>query len=430
MGCYEYSSSPDADGDLLSDADESAAGTDPLRDNSDGDGLRDGLELLRGSDPVQVTPPGIFNVPSDTATIQESLCLSIAGDEIIVAPGTYPETLQFCGPDVILRSSDPGDSNVVGSTILDGGGAGPVVSLTGRESKACVLAGFTIRNGNARDGGGIEGNRTLARIQYNTITGNSAERRGGGLCECGGTIQNNTITGNSAGDGGGLWDCDGTIQNNSVSGNSGGGLASCDGRIQNNTIAGNSAALSGGGLFWCNATIQNCIVWGNTPSSSPQLSGSGVPTYSCIEGWSGGGQGNISPKSGPGFVNPNDDDYHLQPGSPCIDTGKNEDWMLAATDLDGNPRVFHGGLSLTVDMGAYEYGSWSFRISQVLVETTGGLQLTWSSRPGGEFVIWSSTDLTSVSWVQEQTIPSAGDSTSWTDPSPGGSLKFYRVEQF
>jgi hypothetical protein len=107
----------------------------------------------------------------------------------------------------------------------------------------------------------------------------------------------------------------------------------------------------------------------------------------------------------------------------------NQDWMWTATDLDGNPRVFYGGLSLTVDMGAYEYGSWSFRISQVLMTGARAFQLTWSSRPGDEYVIWSCTDLTSGVWVQEQTVPPAGDSTSWTDPNPGGMQKFYRVEQ-
>ncbi|MDP2898637.1 MAG: choice-of-anchor Q domain-containing protein [bacterium] len=197
------------------------------------------------------------------------------------------------------------------------------------------------------------------------------------------------------------------------------------------------AAYAGGGLDACNGAIQNCIIWGNTAPSSPQLFESSTPTYSCIENWTGGGEGNISPKSGPAFVDPDgpdndphtfaDNDYRLSAGSPCIDAGMNEDWMWMATDLDGNPRVFYGGLSLTVDMGAYEYGSWLFRISQVLVQTTGGLQLMWTSRPGDEYVVWSCTDLSSGVWAQEATVPSAGASTSWTDPSPSGSRKFYRV---
>jgi hypothetical protein len=43
--------------------------------------------------------------------------------------------------------------------------------------------------------------------------------------------------------------------------------------------------------------------------------------------------------------------YRLLITSPCINAGINQDWMVAATDLDGNPRISWG----TVDMGAYEF---------------------------------------------------------------------------
>jgi len=58
-------------------------------------------------------------------------------------------------------------------------------------------------------------------------------------------------------------------------------------------------------------------------------------------------------------------DYHLLPGSPCIDAGTNnvdnpdtpEVETLPATDLSGLPRVIDGNLDgvATVDIGAYEY---------------------------------------------------------------------------
>ena len=63
-----------------------------------------------------------------------------------------------------------------------------------------------------------------------------------------------------------------------------------------------------------------------------------------------GGIGNII--NDPRFVNAAAGDYHLQPISPCINAGTNQDWMIGATDLDGNPRIDASG---RVDMGAYEY---------------------------------------------------------------------------
>jgi hypothetical protein len=417
IGCYEFGSSPDSDGDLLSDADETSAGTDPADEDTDDDGLRDGLEILRGSNPLATTLPETISIPAgDTAAIQRALSLAISGDEIIAAPGTYQANLIFCGTDVVLRSSDPSDRTVVEGTILDGGGIGRVLAFSGFESEACVLSGLTIKNGFAYYGGGIFGslcgmasfldtprNATRATIQNNVITGNSARWVGGGLYNCDGTIQNNTISNNSsdwgyagglylcngtiqnnvisgnwADDyGGGLYECDGTIQNNVVTANSatygggglfrcdgairsnliagnsagtnGGGLYQCAGTIRNNTIAYNSAAEKGGGLYSCNAPITNCIIWGNTAPKDPQMyiaPGGTKPTYSCIQGGING-EGNI--KKDPKFVATNH--YHLQPSSPCIDAGINQDWMWTAFDLDGNFRIYNG----RVDMGAYEY---------------------------------------------------------------------------
>jgi hypothetical protein len=518
MGCYECGSSPDSDGDLVPDSEELARGTDPLNDDTDRDALRDGLEKLRQSDPLVTTLPSLVQVTSGVPTIQEALCLAVDGDEIVVAPGTYSECLSFCGVDVILRSSDPGNSAVVHSTVINAEGNGPVVWFAGLETEKCVLSGFTIQGGEPYFfpgagiyGGGydvIEPRAARATVENNVITGNATEDYGGGLAYCHGIVRGNTITGNSAMCGGGLYECNGTIENNTITENEDEGLYSCNGIIRNNTISRNVAFFEGGGLYECNGTVEdntitgnsasrgaglcgckgivqsnliawnsadelggglyncdgivenntiignsaagdggglsecwrilNCIVWGNTSQSgAAQVDSWTEPKYSCIQNWTGGGEGNIA--DDPQFVDPDgpdddaetyeDNDYRLSARSPCIDAGVNEDWMWTATDLDGNPRVFRGGLSLTVDMGAYEYASWSFRISEVLVETTGGLRLTWTSRPGDEYVVWSCTDLTSGAWTQEATVPSAGDSTSWTDPSPSGSQKFYKVQQ-
>lgn len=374
-------------------------------------------------------------------TIQEGIAKATHGDTVIVAQETYLENIHFGGKNITLRSSAPLDPDVVADTIIDGNLSGSVVTFAGTEDETCVLSGFTITNGQAEQGGGIcggaAGSCTQATIRCNVIAQNSVSDTGGGLVYCYGSIENNTIAGNWANFGGGLYDCGGTVRNNVIAGNSagsGGGLYDCGGAIESNTIAGNSARVFGGGLRLCRGTIQNCIIWGNTAASGAQLSACKEPTYSCAHAWAGPGEGNIA--EDPLFVDADgadddletyeDNDYRLAPGSPCIDTGKNEDWMSEGVDLDGNPRISYGVSSLTVDMGAYEY----FPSHIIDVKKTGatGVQLVWTSKPGCNYTVWSRVDLLTGEWSEEETIPSQGAITSWTDTRALGRKKFYRLE--
>lgn len=79
----------------------------------------------------------------------------------------------------------------------------------------------------------------------------------------------------------------------------------------------------------------------------------GGPAYG---GWctSPIGTGNIS--ADPKFNDPSNGDFHLQAGSPAIDTGFNAAPGLLVTDLDGNPRIqlATNASEPVVDMGAYE----------------------------------------------------------------------------
>jgi hypothetical protein len=65
--------------------------------------------------------------------------------------------------------------------------------------------------------------------------------------------------------------------------------------------------------------------------------------YSDIQGWTGGGTGNI--KTDPLFIGTGN--YRLRVGSPCIDKGTPAG--APATDIEGNPR------DALPDMGAYEW---------------------------------------------------------------------------
>lgn len=291
MGCYEFDSTPDTDGDLLSDEEEALLGTDPLNADTDGDGLVDGVEVRRGTDPLVPTLPGIIHVPQDAETIRTAIVWSVPGEVIVVAPGTYWENIDFTGKNVTLKSTDPTNRVVVQSTIIDGGQRGSVLTFAGTETSSCILTGFTIRNGRATMGvgldygGGICGNGTRARIERNRIENNTA-RRGGGVWGCDGAIQDNVIRSNEAirdSESGSalefcngviqrneiyanfgersqaIRDCDGTIRGNQIYANAGAGLSSCDGTIEDNVIT----FHTGAGIGACQATIRGNVISDN-----------------------------------------------------------------------------------------------------------------------------------------------------------------------
>ncbi len=108
-------------------------------------------------------------------------------------------------------------------------------------------------------------------------------------------------------------------------------------------------------------TLANCILWNNPWGGAIEGPGDPVVEYSVVEGgWPGVGNINANPS----FVDPQNNDYRLSPGSPCIDAGDN----LAVPrgvefDLDGNPRFVDdpcaddtgNGERPIVDMGAFEF---------------------------------------------------------------------------
>ena len=289
------------------------------------------------------------------------------------------------------------------------------------------------------NGGGLY--KCTGLIRNNTIAFNNARDHGGGLSFCDAYIYANIIAGNHArGSGGGLYECIQT-RNNLIAGNEadnhGGGLFRCDQFVENNTIVGNYAHSIGGGLASCTGKVQGCIVWGNTALSHPQLDPADIkPTYCCIQNWTGGGEGNTS--ADPKFIDADgpdnnpatylDNNYRLVDGSKCIDVGKNESWMVHDVDLDGNPRVFFGEKSLTVDMGAYEYASFPFRIVKVEKTSSGQQRLTWNSRTEDVYMVWSSLSSPAQSWKEENKVASQGASTTWADPNKMDLRKFYKIE--
>jgi parallel beta-helix repeat protein len=260
----------------------------------------------------------------------------------------------------------------------------------------CTISGNTTLWG----GGGVSCDwDSSPTLIYCTISGNTTLMGGGTVIAC-----------RNDGEGGGVYGGSPTLSNCTISGNMasyGGGVYGDSPTLTNCTISGNAARDNGGGVYCpygSSPTLTDCTIVGNTgggiscESSSPTLTGcilwangvaiavdewgSSCPTvtHSCVEGelpWPGEGNTNRDPlfvRAGrseecgiagePGCVAYawNDlheetawhrwieGDYHLQPGSPCIDAGTS--MGAPTTDLDGRGRPCGAG----VDMGVYEAG--------------------------------------------------------------------------
>ena len=123
--------------------------------------------------------------------------------------------------------------------------------------------------------------------------------------------------------------------------------------------------------YLCNPTlnslVRNCIVLDNVCDTwGYDFWGARRSTLNCAIASNAAPEGNMvisseNDGSEPGvnyvrFVDPDNDDYRLLPGSACIDAGSLEeselfDMYLPSVDIQGWPRILNG----MIDMGAYEY---------------------------------------------------------------------------
>lgn len=118
-----------------------------------------------------------INVPQDQPTIQAGINAAQNGDTVLVAPGTYSETIDFKGKAITVTSSAG-----AASTIIDGTNQPFAVTFQTNEGRSSVLSGFTIQNGGApqiqsphnpyNESGGIGIFGAAPTISDNTITHN------------------------------------------------------------------------------------------------------------------------------------------------------------------------------------------------------------------------------------------------------------------
>ena len=392
--------------------------------------------------------PGNGSEAEPYCSIQTAIDNAVDTDEIVVAPGTYFETIDSLGKAITLRSSDGPDV-----TTIDGTGFLHVVQCVNGEGPDTVLDGFTITGGNADAeypdgvGGGLYcTNGSGPVVTSCTFIGNSARKLGGGagiygsaalrispefrdclftgnqvtgpdtfavgggglagiamdgvVINC--TFTNNTVTADYFATGGAMAvdgspmviDCrfhanvamssggavttqathgpgepqfvNCTFTGNRAGDFGGGGFNSTYDAMPtliNCTIAGNAAGQAGAvETFLSSPALINCVLWSNGPDQVHNGTNSATTlVYTNVQGgWPG--TGNID--ADPLFVDPDNGDFRLQAGSPCIDAGHN--WAVAGitdTDLDGNPRFAADkidfdpgcGVPVVVDMGAYEF---------------------------------------------------------------------------
>ena len=127
------------------------------------------------------------------------------------------------------------------------------------------------------------------------------------------------------------------------------------GRKDGDTTSGMGIRFAHGYLI-----VRNCIIWNNRDHYSNTVYNLNTPAIgtfenNCTTPTVGSNCETNDPlfiMSGSGFgITYTNGDFNLRAGSPCIDTGTNQTWMVGAVDLDEQGRIF-GGI---VDMGAYEW---------------------------------------------------------------------------
>jgi len=297
-----------------------------------------------------------FSVPEDYLSIQLAIDNAFDGSRIQVSEGTYFENINFQGKNITVESAHGKES-----TIIDGGYTSSVVTFDSGENENAVLDGFTIQNGKANYGGGIlcENNSSpnlKNLIIINNFANEQYSSQGGGICcwNSSPTLANTSIIGNTANYGGGGIFCNSNSNLSLINVKIIGNVTNTERNgircVNNSNLSLVNVTISEntGGICCTtgsNVSLLNCILWNNSPQEIYIEDVASVnPIYSAIkDGWIGTGNINEDPL----FIEPDNDNYHLQLSSPCIDAG-NPDPQY--NDHDGTRN----------DMGAYggQGGDW------------------------------------------------------------------------
>ena len=322
-----------------------------------------------------------------STNIQGALNRAPAATVVLVSDGTYHEYISVSNATILQSANGPANCVIKANTNF-------VFSQVVTLLAPSVLEGFSVV-GSTNDsippgtrGVAAASNTTVRRciIRENRVYGTYGSAPGFG-CMTSGPSSCLSSGGFAPGDalGGGIY-CDGcVVESCLVYSNAvwttlpgamcltncmttylygaarGGGIYARDGSsIRNSTIVNNLADTynsggprEGGGLYAAssNVLVINSIVVLNRSSSMSNVAlsaSSPVIFHSMLTPVTQDNQGNLDANAQ--FEAVSNGNFRLQPVSPGINAGTNQEWMPGTVDLDGHARI-SGGL---VDMGAYE----------------------------------------------------------------------------
>lgn len=303
-----------------------------------------------------------------------------------------------CYDGVIYNSRVEGNS--VTSNYYGGGVGGRSTAYD------CVIT-----NNTAPDGGGSGRFTNLIRC---TVVGNRAMGVGGGSFDS--CLQDCLVANNIAeGRGGGAFFGNATncIFTCNESGESGGGAYEVE--LVNCTVALNSAKEKSGGVRF--GQVINSIVYHNFAEGATSDVYQATVKYSCASD-ANLSDGNIN--ADPQFVDITTNDFHLLPGSPCLNAGTNFTFQSEGLDVEGNRRVRDG----FVDMGAYEHDIDG--LAGVVVRTpTGGVvsPMAGCVKAGGELVFAAMSPRPLVGFYTNGVFATAEKVFAWKNITEDGVLE-------
>ncbi len=354
---------------------------------------------------------GVIHVPADQPTIQAGIMAAQGGDHVLVAPGTYHEAISFLGKGIVVESIGGSaltiiDATGLGTSVVSMVNGEPEAT---RLEGFTITGGNSVGNGGGITIGG-DCFKPGPEVAECLLSGNTAAGLGGGIYAARGVIDHCQLVENQAASGGGAYACDrvamrSCLVNSNVAINGGGvflfynagsdvSLVECtisrnqgggvyvrsenfftQGTVAEEcVIADNTGGGAGSGLTYDPyidnidevTLLLNSVLSGNGLAVVPQghfatgyyfivgsiLSGAPLSGYYLYVSWSddvGGrpGTGNIA--ADPLFVDPVHLDFHLQPGSPCIDAGDPAASLPAYQDIDGEARIANGRIDMGVD---------------------------------------------------------------------------------